>query len=273
MNAKLPFMPGRPAKPRQEGITMMMDKGLSVAQVESFVESSGEFTDLVKFGFGTSLLAKELQKKIDVYKAGGVRPYFGGTLFEAFFVRGMVDDYRRYMDKFGIDLVEVSDGSVAMEQEEKLSSIESLAKDYTVLSEVGSKQQGVVLSPDSWIEMMQNELKAGSWKVIAEARESGTVGIYNADGSANVQLIEYIQSKLDTNDILWEAPSGKHQIWFIKMQGPNVNLGNIAPDIVVPLETLRLGVRGDTFLDYLPEDIQEKRRQVVLPTYVIDYQI
>lgn len=261
MNVNLPFIPERPAKPRKQGITMMMDKGLSVSQTESFIESCGDYTDIVKFGFGTSLLIKELKTKIKIYKEANIRPYFGGTLFEAFAVRSMVDDYKKYVNDYDIDLVEVSDGSMAMELDEKLGYINDLAKDYTVLSEVGSKQKGIVLSAEKWVEMMQAELKAGSWKVIAEARESGTVGIYNPDGSANVDLIEFIHSKITPSDILWEAPTGKQQVWFIKHYGQNVNLGNIGPDILVPLETLRLGLRGDTFLDFLPKEIQEKRKQ------------
>lgn len=261
MNYSLPFLPSRPDKPRQNGLTMMMDKGLSTRQVEEFIESSGDYTDLVKFGFGTSMITKELKEKIRIYKAANIRPYFGGTLFEAFVARNMVDDYRKYVDMYQIDLIEVSDGSIAMELDEKLRYISDLAKDYTVISEVGSKQKGIVMSTEKWVHMMKAELNAGSWKVIAEARESGTVGIYNPDGSANIELIEGIESHINPNDILWEAPSGKQQIWFVKTQGPNVNLGNIAPDIVVPLECLRLGLRGDTFLDYLPDDIQKLRTQ------------
>ena len=274
MNYNLPFIPERPTKPRQSGVTMVMDKGLSLIQVEAFIQSTAHLTDIVKLGFGTSIVTNNLVEKIKLYKDAGIKVYFGGTLFEAFIARSMFDDYRKYVDKFGLDLVEVSDGSIAMEEDEKLEYISALAKDYTVLSEVGSKQKGVILGPDKWISMMKAELEAGSWKVIAEARESGTVGIYNADGSANIQLINYIQTEIDPNDILWEAPSGKQQIFFIKTQGNNVNLGNIGPELVIPLETLRLGLRGDTFLDYLPEDIQETRKQLSFSDpVVIDYQI
>lgn len=254
MNYDLPYLPSRPLKPRSEGITMMMDKGLSLSQVEGFIESSGEYTDIVKFGFGTSIITTKLRDKIKLYKEANIRPYFGGTLFEAFVIRGMFDEYRKYLDEFEIDLAEVSDGSMHMDHEDKLGYIKELAKDRTVLSEVGSKQRGVFIAANQWVDMMKAELDAGSYKVIAEARESGTIGIYNSDGSANESLINMISAQIENKDILWEAPVGKQQVWFIKLFGPNVNLGNIAPDNVVPLECLRLGLRGDTFFDSLPEE-------------------
>jgi phosphosulfolactate synthase len=273
MNYSLPFIPKRPEKPREKGLTMVMDKGLSVNETKNLISSCGQLIDLVKFGFGTSMITNNLEEKIKLYKDAGIKPYFGGTLFEAFIVRGLLNEYIEYLKKYEIDLVEVSDGSILMEFDEKLRFIEKIAKQFTVISEIGSKQKGIVLPPDQWIRMMKEELNAGSWKVIAEARESGTVGIYNADGSANIQLINFISSQVNQDDIIWEAPDGKQQIFFIKTQGSNVNLGNIAPNLVIPLETLRLGLRGDTFLDYLPDDIKEKRAQVTYPTHIIDFQI
>jgi phosphosulfolactate synthase len=257
MNYNLPFIPQRPAKPRNEGQTMMMDKGLSVREVENFIESSGEYTDFVKFGFGTSIITNRLEDKLKLYKEANIRPYFGGTLFEAFIIRGMFDDYRKYIDKFGLDLAEVSDGSMVIPHNEKLKYIEQLSKQVTVLSEVGSKVKGVNISPEDWVNMMKSELEAGSYKVIAEARESGTIGIYNADGSVNESLINQISKDVKSSDIIWEAPAGKQQVWFIKLFGSNVNLGNIAPNIVIPLETLRLGLRGDTFFDTLPDEMKK----------------
>lgn len=273
MNYTLPFVPERPEKPRDRGLTMVMDKGLSVNESKNLISSCGQLVDLVKFGFGTSLITNHLEEKIKLYKEAGIKPYLGGTLFEAFIVRGMLKEYIKFLKKYELEFVEVSDGSILMDFDEKLKFIDELAKEFTVISEVGSKQKGIVLPPDQWIRMMKEELNAGSWKVIAEARESGTVGIYNADGSANIQLINFISSQVDDNNIIWEAPDGKQQIFFIKTHGSNVNLGNIAPNLVIPLETLRLGLRGDTFLDYLPEDIREKRAQVTYPTHIIDFQI
>jgi phosphosulfolactate synthase len=260
MNYNLPFLPSRPQKPRKTGLTMMMDKGLSIHEAEDFIESSADFTDFVKLGFGTSIITNKLAEKIKIYQKANIRPYFGGTLFEAFIVRDMFDDYRKYIDKFKLDLVEVSDGSMVIPHEKKLEYISVLSKQVTVLSEVGSKIKGVNIPPRAWVNMMKSELSAGSFKVIAEARESGTIGIYNSDGSVNEELIQTITSGLDSSNIIWEAPNGKQQIYFIKIFGANVNLGNIAPEIVFPLECLRLGLRGDTFFDYLPENLQHLKQ-------------
>ncbi|MBA7643295.1 Phosphosulfolactate synthase [subsurface metagenome] len=250
-----------------------MDKGLSVQESENFIESSGEYTDLVKFGFGTSMITNKLEEKIALYKAGDIRPYFGGTLFEAFAIRNMIDDYRKFLDKYKLDLVEVSDGSMSMPHDEKLEYIRLLSKQVTVISEVGSKQRGVFIPADQWVKMMKDELDAGSIKVIAEARESGTIGIYNSDGSTNESLINTITAQISPSDILWEAPNGKQQVWFIKIFGSNVNLGNIAPNIVIPLECLRLGLRGDTFFDFLPDKnkVQKQHSYDYLPN--LDFQI
>lgn len=255
-NFELPFIPNRENKPRQNGQTMMMDKGLSLSEVENFVSSSADYTDYVKFGFGTSMITPKLVEKIKIYRESGIRPYFGGTLFEVFAVRNLFDDFRRLIDKYNLDLVEVSDGSMKMEHDKKLNYIMQLSKHVTVLSEVGSKQANVIIPMNEWVSQMKSELKAGAWKVIAEARESGTTGIYNADGSANLNLIKDILEELDQKDVIWEAPLKNQQVYFIKLIGANVNLGNIAPDEVISLETLRLGLRGDTFHDFLPENIK-----------------
>jgi phosphosulfolactate synthase len=261
MNFHLPHIPERPKKPRQLGLTMMMDKGLSLRETENFIESSSEYTDFVKFGFGTSAVTNKLKDKLRVYRDANIRPYFGGTLFEAFVIRNMVDEYRKLIDTYNLDLVEISDGSMNMPHEEKLEYIRIISKQATVISEVGSKQKGVFIPADQWVQMMKSELQAGSLKVIAEARESGTIGIYNSDGSANESLINAISTQINPSDILWEAPEGKQQVYFIKLYGPNVNLGNIAPNIVIPLECLRLGLRGDTFFDFLPKEEKVKKPQ------------
>jgi len=259
MNYQLPFIPERPVKPRESGLTMMMDKGLSVQEAANYIESSAQFTDLVKFGFGTGLITKETGSKIRLFKEAGIRPYLGGTLFEAFIIRGLFEEYRKLLDKYALETAEVSDGSMALPHDEKLNYIRILSSQVTVLSEVGSKVAGVVIPPDKWVGMMKAELDAGSWKVIAEARESGTIGIYNKDGSTNTELIDDIVVHIDPNDVLWEAPNKNQQVWFIKLLGANVNLGNIATQEVVALETLRLGLRGDTFFDFLPEKYQDKK--------------
>lgn len=230
-----------------------MDKGLSLRESENFIESSAPFTDLVKFAFGTALIARFLNAKVKLYQEAGLKPYFGGTLFEMFLVRGEFEGYRRFVAESGLTHVEVSDGSIKMEHDEKLHCIEILSRDFTVLSEVGSKVKGVELSNEEWVSQMKSELKTGAWKVIGEARESGNIGIYQSDGTANDELIKDIMKEISVNDVLWEAPNKAQQAMFIKLVGPNVNLGNIAPSEVVALEALRCGMRGDTFFDVLPK--------------------
>ncbi len=259
MNYNLPFIPKRSKKPRISGINMIMDKGLSLNEAKNLISTSAELVDYVKLGFGTSLITPKLKEKIELYKSAGIRPYFGGTLFEAFIIRDMFDDFRQYIDKFGIDVVEVSDGEIIMPHEKKCQYIETLKKDFTVFSEVGSKEAGVIISNEKWVKMMKNELNAGSFKVIAEAREAGNIGIYNKDGTANTKLIDEIAAHISTNNILWEAPNKSQQTWFIKHFGTDVNLGNIAYGEVIALETLRLGLRGDTFFQFLPENLKQNR--------------
>ncbi len=253
----LPFMPARPAKPRNSGITMVMDKGLSIREAEDFVSVGSEYTDFVKLGFGTSLITPGFEKKIDIYKKSGVIPYFGGTLFEAFIVRDMFREFVDFLDKSQIEMVEVSDGSFDIEHNRKLDYISMLSEKRTVISEVGSKKKNVVYSPEEWVAMMKSELNAGSVKVIAEARESGTTGIYNEDGSINNQIICGIAEHVQLDNVIWEAPLKSQQAWFIKNFGANVNLGNIAPNEIIPLESLRLGLRGDTFFQFLPEQLKQ----------------
>jgi len=255
LNYQLPYLPERPDKPRDKGLTMVMDKGLSLRETENFCDVSAHYTDLVKFGFGTSMLTPNVAEKVKVYKQAGIHPYFGGTLFEAFVIRGMYDDYRRYVDKFDVQYIEVSDGTMEMDHDDKLKYIQRLSKDYTVLSEVGSKLAGRIITNEEWIMMMKTELEYGAWKVIAEARESGNIGIYNKDGSANTQLIDDIEQHISQKEIIWEAPIKNQQVWFIQHIGNNVNLGNIAPNEVISLETLRLGLRGDTLLSFLPKNL------------------
>jgi phosphosulfolactate synthase len=259
MNFHIKHIPERTSGDRDYGLTMMMDKGLSLKEAEHFVDSSTPFTDLVKFGFGTALIQQDLKKKVRLYQKAGLKPYFGGTLFEMFFVRNQFNDYRRFVSESGLTHVEVSDGSIKMEHDEKLKCIEVLAKDFCVLSEVGSKVKGVELPNDVWVSSMRTELETGAWKVIAEARESGTIGIYQSDGSANRELIDDIMKEISVNDVLWEAPNKAQQTMFIKLVGPNVNLGNIPPAEVVALEALRCGMRGDTFFDPLPGEFHARK--------------
>ena len=253
----LPFIPERPFKPRNSGLTMVMDKGLSIREAEDFMSVGSEYTDYVKLGFGTSLITPGFEKKIAIYKKAGVVPYFGGTLFEAFIVRNMFKEFVNFLDKYEIELVEVSDGSYDFEHKKKLDYISKLTERGKVISEVGSKKKNVVYTPEEWVAMMKSELHAGSRKVIAEARESGTTGIYNEDGSINNEIISGISEHVKLENVIWEAPLKSQQAWFIKNFGANVNLGNIAPHEIIPLESLRLGLRGDTFFQFLPEEMKQ----------------
>jgi len=259
MNFNIPFLPDRTSSPRQYGLTMMMDKGLSLKEADAFIDSSATFTDLVKFGFGTALITNNLDEKVKLYKSAGLKPYFGGTLFELFFVRGMIDEYRRFVTKYGLEYIEISDGTIRMEHEEKLNIISKLSKEFTVVSEVGYKIKGIELTSPEWVNHMENELNSGSWKVIAEARESGTIGIYNPDGSVNKNLISDITDNINPEKIIWEAPNKNQQVYFITLLGANVNLGNIASNEVVALEALRMGLRGDTFFNSMPDKFLERK--------------
>jgi phosphosulfolactate synthase len=253
---QLSHLPQRTQKNRQNGLTMVMDKGLSLRQAEDMVSAGGDYIDFVKLGFGTSLVSKNVKEKVKLYQSANIKVYVGGTLLEAFIIRNQFEDYERYIDNLGLDAAEVSDGSIELNHDKKCEYINRLAKKYTVLSEVGSKEEGVIIHPARWIKMMQNELEAGSFKVIAEARESGTVGIFHKNGSAHTMLINRIVNKVKIENIIWETPQKSQQVYFLKLFGANVNVGNIGVDDVIPLETLRIGLRGDTFFTFLPESMK-----------------
>lgn len=251
MNYSLNNIPERTKKPRQFGFTMAMDKGLSIREVEDFLDVSGDYVDIVKLGWATSFVTPNLKEKIKVYKDAGIPIYFGGTLFEAFIIRNQFDDYRKILDKYDLSYAEVSDGSIELDHDKKCDYISKLAEQVTVLSEVGSKDEEKIIPPYQWISLMQAELDAGAWKVIGEAREGGNVGLFRSTGEVRSGLVQEILTKIPFEKIIWEAPQKAQQVWFIKLLGTNVNLGNIAPNEVIPLETIRLGLRGDTFSHFL----------------------
>jgi len=244
-------IPDRAEKPRDKGLTMVMDKGLSLNEAENMVALKSELTDIVKLGFGTSLLTRYIDKKIKLYHKAGIMVYVGGTLFEAFTVRNQFDDFCKLMDKLKLEMVEVSDGSISIEHDTKCEYIQKLSKNFKVISEIGSKCESNSLEDSDWIEYMNKELEAGSWKVIAEAREGGNVGMFDPNGNIKEKLIKKITNKISASKILWEAPQKKQQVWFINNFGANVNLGNISPNDIISLECLRIGLRGDTFDNYL----------------------
>jgi phosphosulfolactate synthase len=247
MNFNLTQIPERILKPRASGITMVMDKGLSVPEAQNFMSVSHPHVDIVKLGFGTSFVTPNLREKIEVYRSYDIPVYFGGTLFEAFLIRDQFNDYISVCKDYGISYMEVSDGSITIPHAEKCGYIEKVAKFGTVLSEVGSKDAAHIIPPYKWIELMRAELAAGSTYVIAEAREAGNVGIYRGSGEVREGLVQEILTQIPGEKIIWEAPQKAQQLYFIELLGCNVNLGNIAPSEVIPLETMRLGLRGDTF--------------------------
>ncbi len=251
MNYTLSNIPERTEKPRQVGFTMVMDRGLSLREAEDFVTVCGEYVDIIKLGWATSYVTPHLKDKLQIFKEANIPVYFGGTLFEAFIVRNQFEDYRKILDKYSLTFAEVSDGSIELEHDLKCDYISKLSEQVTVLSEVGSKDAEKIIPPYKWIKLMQEELDAGAWKVIGEARETGTVGLYRASGEVRSGLVEEILTKIPYEKIIWEAPQKEQQVWFIKLLGSNVNLGNIAPSEIIPLETLRLGLRGDTFNYFL----------------------
>ena len=254
MNYFLNEIPQRTEKPRKVGLTMAMDKGLSIREVEDFVSTCSDYIDIVKLGWGTSYVTPNLKEKIKLYKKAGIPTYFGGTLFEAFIVRGQFDDYVKVIEKYGLEYAEVSDGSIELDHDLKCDYINKLSEKVTVLSEVGSKDAEKIIPPYKWIVQMQSELDAGAWKVIGEARESGTVGLFRSSGEVRSGLVEEILTKIPFEKIIWEAPQKAQQVWFIKLLGTNVNLGNIAPSEVIPVETIRLGLRGDTFDTFIKKE-------------------
>ncbi len=254
MNFNLSQIPERIHKPRTYGITMIMDKGLSIPEVHNFLSVSGPHVDIVKLGFGTSFVTPKLREKIEVYRSYDIPVYFGGTLFEAFLVRNQFQDYIDVVKDYGISYMEVSDGSITIPHTEKCGYIEKLTKYGTVLSEVGSKDAAHIIPPYKWIELMKAELEAGSTYVIAEAREAGNVGIYRGTGEVREGLVQEILTQIPGEKILWEAPQKSQQLYFIELLGCNVNLGNIAPSEMLSLEAMRIGLRGDTFHLFLNQE-------------------
>src|ERR1700749_424812 len=251
MNFKLTQMPERLAKPRQSGITMVMDKGLSIEEAKNFLSVANPHVDIVKLGFGTSFVTPNLREKIEVYKSYGLPVYFGGTLFEAFLIRNQFEDYIAVCKDYGITHMEVSDGSITIPHAEKCGYIEKLTAHGTVLSEVGSKDAEHIIPPYKWIELVRAELNAGATYVIAEAREAGNVGIYRGSGEVREGLVQEILTQIPEEKIIWEAPQKGQQLYFIELLGCNVNLGNIAPTEVIAMEAMRIGLRGDIFSLYL----------------------
>jgi phosphosulfolactate synthase len=247
-------VPARSPKPRSHGLTHVIDKGLNLRDIEGLFDTAGEYVDIVKLGWGTSYVTGNLEKKIALYRSLDTPVVCGGTLFEAAVARGRLDEYRSWLVENRFSHVEVSDGTIDLPHERKLELIAELAQDFVVMSEVGSKDSDVVYAPFQWVEWMRDELAAGAWKVITEGREEGTAGIYRRDGDMRTGLIDEIAHSIEVGDIIFEAPAKLAQAWFVRTFGPEVNLGNIPPEEVIPLETLRLGLRADTMKEVLLDE-------------------
>ncbi len=234
------------------GLTHVIDKGLGPRGWEDVLEVAGDHISIVKLGWGTSFVTQNLERKLQVLRDKPV--VFGGTLFEAVYAKDKLEEYKRWLTELGLTHVEISDGTVDIPRERKLELIADFARDFTVLSEVGSKDSSVEYTATEWTTWLNDELRAGAWKVITEAREGGTAGIFDAGGGIRTELILEIANVVGPANIIFEAPSKAAQAWFVKQFGPSVNLGNIPPDEVIPLETLRLGLRGDTLKEVLLHD-------------------
>lgn len=254
MAFKLNHLPARNKKPRDKGITLVLDKGFSVREAEDFCESASSYTDILKLGWGTSYVTQNLEDKLAVYANAGIPVYLGGTLFEAYVLRDQLDAYMELLSRFDIEYAEVSNGTIWLSDKRKLDIIKRMSQELTIFSEIGSKNPDDIIPPYKWVKMIENELEAGAWKVICEARESGTVGVFRPNGEIRSGLIDEIADQIPVEKLIFEAPQKEQQVWFIKKFGSNVNLGNIAPAEVIPLETLRLGLRSDTLFDFYSID-------------------
>jgi len=247
-------LPARSPKPRTTGLTHVIDKGLNLRDIEGLFDTAGAYVDIVKLGWGTSYVTNNLEKKIALYRSFSTPVVCGGTLFEAVYARGRLDEFKAWLVEQRFSHVEISDGTLEIPRERKLELIAEFATDFTVLSEVGSKDAEVNYAPYLWVEWIKEELEAGAWKVITEGRETGTAGLYRPTGEMRTGLVDEIAHEIDVSHIVFEAPTKAAQAWFVREFGPEVNLGNIPPDEVIPLETLRLGLRGDTLKEVLLGD-------------------
>ena len=247
-------VPTRSPKPRVQGLTHVMDKGMNLRDIEGLFDTAGEYVDIVKLGWGTSYVTNNLEKKIALYRSFETPVVCGGTLFEAVVARDKLDEYKSWLTDNRLAHVEISDGTIDLPRERKLELIADFAQDFVVLSEVGSKDSEIVYAPYQWVEWMREDLDAGAWKAITEGREGGNAGIYRPTGEMRTGLIDEIVHDIDPADVIFEAPNKGAQAWFVRKFGPEVNLGNIPPEEVIPLETLRLGLRADTLKEVLLGD-------------------
>ena len=239
-------LPKRPAKPRAQGLTHVIDTGLTTPEAQGLMASGADYVDLVRLGWGSAYVTQDLREKLDAYRAAGVPVMLGGTLTELAWLRGRVDELAAWLRELGIEHVEVSSGTVAIPAGEKLALIEQLAGEFTVFAEVGEKDPAAILAPYRWVELIRDALGAGARQVICEGRATGDAGMYRPDGEARTGLIDEIVHEVEVDKLIFEAPQKHQQVWFIEHVGADVNLGNVLPADVISLETLRLGLRADT---------------------------
>jgi phosphosulfolactate synthase len=239
-------LPDRPAKPRSDGLTHVIDVGLSAADAESLMASAADYVDLVRLGWGSAYVTGDVRAKIDRYRDAGVPVMLGGTLTELAWLQGRVAELRAWLEELGLEHVEVSSGTVRMPGEEKLELIRAFADGFTVFAEVGEKDPAALLAPYRWVQLIKDALEAGASWVVCEGRATGDTGLYRPDGEARTGLIDEIVHEVDRSRLIFEAPQKHQQVWFIKELGAQVNLGNVLPQDVISLETLRLGLRADT---------------------------
>jgi len=260
MNFNLDQIPVRSTKPRTNGITIVSDSGLSLADAHNLLSGAGPHIDLIKLSFGTSVVTPNLKEKIQFYQSNQIPVFFGGLLFEAFIIRNQLDEYLKLTDNYNISYFEVSDGAINISREQKCDYIKQFSKLGTVISEIGSKDKDRVLvtPPYKWIELIQQELNAGSSYIIAEAKESGTEGLYRDSGEVRQGLVEEILTKVPAEKLIWEAPQKDQQLFFIERLGCNANLGNIYPSEIIPLEAMRVGLRSDSFHFFLHQAMEPK---------------
>lgn len=240
-------MPKRTIGNRTFGMTSIADFGIPVGQLRCILDDYHSYIDVAKLGVGSAYVTPNLDEKIKLYKQYGIKVYCGGTLFEKCYYQGKIDEYKMFLQKHGIEWVEVSNGTLDISLETRLDLVNKLKTDFSVLGEVGSKDQTQELSARSWVLEMNSLLEAGCKYVITEGRDSGTAGIYSPNGEVKKSILKELTKHVDINKVIFEAPTSKQQMFFINVFGPNVNLGNVKIQDALLLEAERVGLRSETF--------------------------
>lgn len=239
-------LPERPPKPREEGVTHVIDTGLSALEAEGLMSMAAEYVDLVRLGWGSAYVTRDVRRKIDCYRSAGVPVALGGTLTEVAWLNGRIDELAAWIEELGIEHLEVSSGTVDIPPGEKLEMIHGLSQRFTVFAEIGEKDPNALVAPYRWVKMIQEALEVGAAKVICEGRATGDTGLYRPNGEPREGLVDEIVHEVPIGKLIFEAPQKHQQVWFIRHFGPSVNLGNVLPADVISLETLRVGLRADT---------------------------